>query len=43
MRLARINNMYWAIECAPKHGFVNLLGLTRIIDIYWTIKCISKP
>jgi hypothetical protein len=43
MGLARITNMYWAIECTPKPSFVNLLGLARITNIYKAIDFISKP
>jgi hypothetical protein len=41
--LARITDIYWAIECTPKPSFAKVSRLGRITDIYWAIECTPKP
>jgi hypothetical protein len=40
--LAKILNIYWAIECIVKVSIKQLFELARIIYVYWLIECIPK-
>jgi hypothetical protein len=42
-KLARIKDIYWAIECISKPSFEQLFELAKITYIYWPIKCTPKP
>jgi len=41
--LARITDIYWAIECIVKVAFEQLFELARITYVYWSIECTPKP